>query len=120
MSKKKKHFKKVILEKEGYYGDYIYAYPKTGHTIREKLNDKRGCKKGEYRIKEIKKGVKLLLCITKKKGKRGGHTKALAIIRDISRIKQYKKHYQKKEPQLIKAVEKVEKMKKKKNSKKKK
>ena len=56
----------------------LYTYS-SGSYLREKLNSKRGCK--EYRIKEIKDGVKLLLCITDKKGKRGGKTKALAILR---------------------------------------
>jgi hypothetical protein len=110
-STKKKEFKRVKLVEGGYYGDYIYAYPKTGKTTREKLNDKRGCKDGEYRVKQVKKGVKILLCITEKQGKRGGHTKALSIIRDDIRIKQYKKHYQKKEPELIKALKKKEKIK---------
>ena len=109
---KKRKPKRVILVKGGYYGEYIYGYPKTGKTIREKLNDRRGCT-GEYRIKEVKKGVKILLCITKKKGKRGGHTKALAILRDDWRIERYRKHYAKKEPEVIKGLKKKEKIRKK-------
>ena len=89
-------------------GNQIYTY-KTGKTIREKLTTKRGCN-GEYRVKEVKKGVKILLCIRKKPGKRGGKTKALAILRDDTRIKQYKKHYLKKEPELVKALKKKEKL----------
>jgi hypothetical protein len=117
--KKKKHFKRIKLVEGGYYGDYQYGYVKTGHTIREKLNDKRGCS-GEYRVKEVKKGVKVLLCITKKKGKRGGQTKALAILRDDTRITRYKKHYLKKEPEVVKALKKAEKIKEKLNKKNKK
>jgi hypothetical protein len=98
------------LVEGGYYGEYQYAYPKTGKTVRELLNDKRGCKDGEYRIKQVKKGVKILLCITEKQGKRGGHTKALSIIRDDTRIKQYKKHYEKKEPEVLEAETKKQKL----------
>jgi len=59
----------------------IYMY-KTGKYVREKLNDKKGCV--DYRIKELNKpGRKLLICITEKEGKRGGHTKAIALLRSI-------------------------------------
>lgn len=59
----------------------IYKY-KTGKYVREKLNDKKGCV--AYRVKELKKpGRKLLVCITAKKGPRGGQTKAIALLRSL-------------------------------------
>ncbi|MEM1672164.1 MAG: hypothetical protein QXT86_08950 [Archaeoglobaceae archaeon] len=59
----------------------IYKY-KTGKYVREKLGSKQGCK--DYRIIELKKpGRKLLICITGKKGPRGGRTKAIALLRSL-------------------------------------
>lgn len=58
----------------------IYRY-KTGRYIRDELNSDRGCK--EYRTIPVegKAGRKLLICVTGKKGKRGGTTKAVALLR---------------------------------------
>lgn len=60
----------------------IYRY-KTGMYVREKLNDKSGCI--AYRVIDVKKkpGRKLLICITKKKGPRGGQTKAISLMRSL-------------------------------------
>ena len=105
MATKKKNRKpvKIKLDKSGKF----YGYLKTGKYVREELNDKRRCS-GEYRIKEVKPGVKILLCITKKEGKRGGKTKALAILRDVNRDL---RHYMKKEPNVYKALKKARKIK---------
>ncbi len=53
-----------------------YRY-KTGRYLREKLATKHGCT-NEYRVVPVpkKEGRKVLVCITKKKGPRGGRTKA--------------------------------------------
>ncbi len=60
----------------------IYKY-KTGKYVREKLGSKRGCV--AYRVVDVphKPGRKVLVCITKKKGPRGGHTKAVALLRSL-------------------------------------
>lgn len=59
----------------------IYRY-KTGKYVREKLGSDKGCK--DYRIIELEKpGRKLLICITGKKGPRGGRTKAIALLRSL-------------------------------------
>ena len=59
----------------------IYFHRK-GEYVRESLGSEKGCKKGEYRIKDLGNGRKLLLCIRKKKGPEGGKTKAVALLRD--------------------------------------
>jgi len=38
-----------------------------------------------------KVGRKVLICITKKKGKRGGRTKAIALLRDIKKVAKARK-----------------------------
>jgi len=62
----------------------VYYYPH-GEYVRELLIDpeeeEKYCKDGEYRIKNIKPGRKLLLCIQKGEGPRGGRTKAVALLR---------------------------------------
>jgi len=60
----------------------IYRY-KTGKYVREKLGSKRGCK--DYRIIDVpnKPGRKVLICITNKKGPRGGRTKAISLLRSL-------------------------------------
>jgi len=55
-----------------------YRY-ETGEYVREKLGDRRGCE--AYRVKTIKPGRKLLLCIESSEGERGGRTKAIALLR---------------------------------------
>jgi hypothetical protein len=55
-----------------------YRY-ETGKYLREKLGNRRGCT--AYRIKPIKPGRKLLLCIKDSAGPRGGRTKAVALLR---------------------------------------
>lgn len=57
----------------------IYYYTH-GEYVREKLNTRYGCS-NKYRIKDLGNGRKLLLCITKKKGPKGGKTKAIALLR---------------------------------------
>lgn len=61
----------------------IYKY-ETGKYVREKLGSPRGCK--GYRIVDVpnKPGRKVLVCITNKKGERGGRTKAVALLRSIN------------------------------------
>lgn len=60
----------------------IYKY-EHGKYVREKLADRRGCT--DYRIIPVKErpGRKLLICITEKKGPRGGRTKAVALLRSL-------------------------------------
>ena len=60
----------------------IYKY-KTGKYVREKLGSKRGCV--AYRVVPVpnKPGRKVLVCITKKKGPRGGRTKAISLLRSL-------------------------------------
>jgi len=60
----------------------IYRY-KTGKYVREKLGDKSGCT--GYRVVPVpnKPGRKVLVCITKKKGPRGGRTKAISLLRSV-------------------------------------
>ena len=55
-----------------------YRY-ETGKYVREKLGDRRGCE--AYRVKTIKPGRKLLLCIESTEGERGGRTKSIALLR---------------------------------------
>ena len=109
--KRRKHLVKIKLTKDGKF----YGYLKTGEYVREELATRRGCS-GEYRVKEVKPGVKILLCITKKKGKRGGQTKALAILRDIKRDL---RHYVRREPDVYRVLKKARKLKVKLSSKKK-
>ena len=61
----------------------IYRY-KTGKYVREKLASKHGCT-NKYRLVDVpgKPGRKVLVCITKKKGERGGRTKAVALLRSL-------------------------------------
>ena len=63
-----------------------YRY-KTGRYVREKLGSKRGCI--AYRVVPVKgrKGRKVLVCIKRKEGPRGGRTKAIALLRDVSTSK---------------------------------
>jgi len=74
---KKRKFKKIKLYKSGDF--YFY---KGGQYLREKLDDDKGC--NEYRVKNIKPGRKLLVCIKNKKGPRGGQTKAVALLRSLN------------------------------------
>lgn len=63
----------------------FYRY-KTGKYIREKLGTRHGCI--GYRYKKLKKkGRLLLICIREKEGKRGGKTKAIALLRDTDTMK---------------------------------
>lgn len=57
-----------------------YKY-ETGRYVREKLASKRGCV--AYRYVDVKPGRKLLICIKKKGGPRGGRTKAVALLRSL-------------------------------------
>jgi len=63
----------------------VYRY-KTGKYVREEINDMRGCKDYRY-VKINKPGRKLLVCITNKKGPRGGRTKAIALLRSLDTAK---------------------------------
>lgn len=58
----------------------IYKY-KTGKYVREKLGSTKGCK--SYRVVPIKEGRKVLICVTSKRGPRGGKTKAIALLRSL-------------------------------------
>jgi len=64
----------------------IYRY-KTGKYVREKLGSKRGCI--AYRVIPVpnKPGRKILVCITRKKGPRGGRTKAISLLRSLKTAK---------------------------------
>ena len=68
-----------------------YRY-KTGRYVREKLATRHGCT-NQYRLVPVKGkvGRKVLICITKKKGKRGGRTKAIALLRDIKKVAKARK-----------------------------
>jgi hypothetical protein len=57
-----------------------FYYYRTGKYLREKLAEKPKDVIG-YRVKEVKPGVKVLLAIRRKRGKRGGRTKAVALLR---------------------------------------
>ena len=100
---KKRHLKKIKLDKEGKF----YGYLKTGKYVREELATRHGCS-DKYRVKEVKPGVKILLCIREGKGKRGGRTKALAILRDVNRDL---RHYVRREPDVYRALKKARKIK---------
>ena len=56
-------------------GTKWYGYT-GGKYARKQLASDRGCK--TYRTKRLKGGKKLLVCIKRKKGPRGGRTKAVA------------------------------------------
>jgi hypothetical protein len=59
----------------------FYKY-KEGEYVREVLNpDDSDCKKYRYVPVKHKPGRLLLVCVTDKKGPRGGRTKALALLR---------------------------------------
>jgi len=98
--KRKKRFVKIKVL------DDFYFY-KGGEYLRQKLDDKRGCK--TYRIKYIKPGRRLLVCITDKRGPRGGTTKAVALLRDKDVDL---REYRKKEKRIVaEALKKMRKLK---------
>jgi len=100
--KKKRKLKPIKLDKKGEF--YIY---KTGLYVRQKLDDDKDCK--TYRIKPVKDGVKLLVCITKKKGPRGGRTKAVALLRPVNvDLRRYAKR---KDKSVYRAIKKARKLK---------
>jgi len=80
----KKHYEKIKKK----IGDDEFYFYKGGKYLRQKLATRHGCT-GEYRIIPVKgkPSRKLLICIRKKKGPRGGKTKVLALLRDIRRTK---------------------------------
>lgn len=106
MAKRRKR-KKVKL------GGDFYMYP-TGRYVREKLGSDKGCK--DYRTVPVKgkPSRKVLVCIRKKKGPRGGKTKAVSLLRDINKVKKPK------DKQARRAIKKAKKVVKKMNRKKKK
>jgi hypothetical protein len=57
----------------------LYYY-KGGEYLREKLAEKPSDVQG-YRVKEVKPGVKVLLAIRRRRGRRGGRTVAVAVLR---------------------------------------
>lgn len=69
----------MINEKKIKLAKGVYAYT-GGEYVRWKLNTKHGCT-DNYRFKRIKDGRLLLICIKSKPGKRGGRTKAIALLR---------------------------------------
>ena len=71
-----------------------YRY-KTGRYLREKLATKHGCT-NEYRVVPVpkKEGRKVLVCITKKKGPRGGRTKAKRLLKK-AKVKKMKRRRKK-------------------------
>jgi len=83
-------------------GDGFYMYP-GGKYVRQKLASRRGCK--DYRVKEVKPGRKVLVCIKDKKGPRGGKTKAVSLLRSLKTKPKDKK--------ARKAIKKAKKLKKK-------
>ena len=93
--------RKLKLDRKGEF----YIYKKSGQYVRQKLASRRGCVK--YRYKEIKPGVLLLICVTKKKGKKGGKTKAVALLRHVNRDL---RHYVKREPKVYNALKKARKL----------
>lgn len=76
-----------IFDDESEY--YMY---KTGRYLRETLNkiDESNCV--GYRVIPVKNkvGRKILLCIRKDKGKRGGKTIAISLLRDIKKTRKAK------------------------------
>ena len=87
----------------------FYGYLRTGKYLREKIATRHGCT-GKYRYKKLKNGDRLLFCVTRKKGKKGGKTKLLAILRPINKNLN---HYRKRKPAVYKALKKARKIKKK-------
>jgi len=83
-------------------GKKFYMYP-GGQYVRERISEPRGCK--SYRVKEVKPGRKVLLCIKGKKGPRGGRTKAVSLLRSLKA--------KPKDKQARKAVAKAKRLKKK-------
>ena len=67
--------KKVWLDK----ARGLYRY-EGGKYLREKLAEKPADTQG-YRVKEVKPGVKVLLAIRRRRGRRGGRTVAVALLR---------------------------------------
>ena len=57
-----------------------FYYYKGGEYLREKLAEKPRDLVG-YRVKEVKPGVKVLLAIRRRRGKRDGRTVAVALLR---------------------------------------
>lgn len=80
MAKKRKRSGKVRIGEQ-------YRY-KTGRYVREKLGEKPKDVVG-YRVIPVKgkPGRKILIAIRRKKGPRGGRTKAIALLRDIRTAK---------------------------------
>lgn len=74
----KRKMTRIRLDKSGLF----YAY-KGGEYVRQQLNNDNGCV--DYRVKKIKDKTKILICITNKKGKRGGNTKAVSLLRHKDR-----------------------------------
>ena len=70
-------------------GGKFYMYP-TGRYVREKLASRRGCKDYRYVPVKGKPSRKVLICIRDKKGPRGGRTKAVALLRDVKRVRKPK------------------------------
>lgn len=83
--------KKVITLRIKNTESRYYKY-KTGRYLREKLNDVDKSNCVGYRVIPVKNktGRKLLLCIRKDKGKRGGKTIAIALLRDIKKTRKAK------------------------------
>jgi len=81
--------KKKVLGRKKKVGD-VYMHP-TGRYVRQKLGSDRGCKK--YRTVPVKgkPGRKVLVCVTGKKGPKGGRTKAVALMRDTSKVPKARK-----------------------------
>lgn len=69
----------------------LYQY-KGGEYVREKLANKPRDTVG-YRVKEVKPGVKVLLAIRRKQGRRGGRTVAVALLRHWTRAARKKMPY---------------------------
>ena len=88
MAKKRKRKSRIIGRKKKVGDIYMHA---TGRYVREKLGSDRGCV--DYRVVPVpkKKGRKVLVCITRKKGPRGGRTKAVALLRDVTKVPKAKK-----------------------------
>lgn len=105
MAKRSKRKRKKIK-----LGGDFYMYPE-GRYVREKLSSDNGCKK--YRVVPVKKkpGRKVLVCVTGKKGPRGGKTKGVSLLRDVGKVKRPK---EKQARQAIKKAQRILKQRKKK------
>ena len=78
----------------------------SGQYVREKLATDEGCV--SYRVKEIKPGVKLLVCLTRKKGRKGGRTKAVSLLRSVNvDLRKYRSKEKRKVAQVIKKARKL-------------